>query len=341
MNFASWWAFLLLGPWLFAAWRLLRRAKRRGIVFSAVAFLPSSTGSFRARMARVLPFVFLAGALLLIIAAARPRSVLSREKKTVDAIAIAMVADISGSMAGLDMTGRESLRANRLKTRLDAVKEMFDAFVSRRPDDLIALITFGGFASTRSPLTADHQALRHVLKGVALHDQTADGEEMLTALGDGLATGLARLADAEPKTRIVILLSDGVSNAGVITPEQAAKSAKELGVRVYTIGVGSNGQTPFQVEDDYGRKHIQYYDTTFDESQLKTIADETGARYFGVKDSDGLEKALKEIDSLEKTRIERQVYNRYQEHFAPFLLWGAILTAIAVFANMHLLRRFL
>ncbi len=341
MNFASWWAFLLLGPWLFAAWRLLRRAKRRGIVFSAVAFLPSSTGSFRARMARVLPFVFLAGALLLIIAAARPRSVLSREKKTVDAIAIAMVADISGSMAGLDMTGRESLRANRLKTRLDAVKEMFDAFVSRRPDDLIALITFGGFASTRSPLTADHQALRHVLKGVALHDQTADGEEMLTALGDGLATGLARLADAEPKTRIVILLSDGVSNAGVITPEQAAKSAKELGVRVYTIGVGSNGQTPFQVEDDYGRKHIQYYDTTFDESQLKTIADETGARYFGVKDSDGLEKALEEIDSLEKTRTERQVYNRYQEHFAPFLLWGAILTAIAVFANMHLLRRFL
>lgn len=341
MNFASWWAFLLLLPWLFAAWRMLRRPARRGAVFSAISFLPANTGGIRSRLARIIPFVFLLGTALLIVAAARPRTVLSREKKSIDAIAIGMVVDISGSMAGLDMTPAAEMRAGRHKTRLDAVKELFDAFILRRPDDLVALVTFGGFASTRSPLTADHEALRHVLKGVQLHDDTADGEEMLTALGDGLATGLARLADAEPKTRIIILLSDGVSNAGVIRPEQAAGSAKELGIRVYSIGVGSNGRTPFLDSDRFGRKFIQYADTTFDESQLKSIAETTGGSYFGVKDSEGLEKALKAIDSLEKTKIERHVYNRYDEHFAPFLVWGALLSALAVFANIHLARRML
>ena len=343
-NFATPLAFLLLLPWAAAAWRLYRTGSRAGVLFAPASRLPSKTAGWRVAIARALPALFLLGALLLIIAAARPRTTLARERRSVNAIAIEMVVDVSGSMEALDLTPA----GQPYKTRLDVVKEMFAQFVSARPDDLIGLVTFGGYASTRAPLTADHPALVHVLKGVEIPRAQADAqgrpvdqEETLTAIGDGLSTGVARLTDAEPQTRIAILLSDGESNTGIISPDQAADAAAKLGMRVYVIGVGSNNRTPFKARDMFGRETIAYADASFDETQLKAIASKTNGRYFSVRDNEGLKNALAEINTLETTKIDRQVYERYNEHFVSFLLWGAALAAISLTLNMALTRRLL
>ena len=342
-NFAWPLCFLLFAPFALAAWRMLRRGRRSGIKFAPVRRLPAKTAGWRARLANFAPWLFLAGAALLVVAAARPRSALARSSRSVDAIAIAMTADVSGSMEALDLTPRGS---STEKTRLDVVKEMFARFVEARPDDLIGLVTFGGYAATRAPLTADHEALLHVLKGVSVpsvaydaQGRPVDQEETLTAIGDGLATALARVKDADLKSKIVILLSDGVSNTGAVEPDAAAAAAK-LGIRVYTIGVGTNSRrTPFRVRDIFGRSAIQYADMSFDESQLKSIAAKTGGRYFGVRDADGLKSALEEIDSLEKTTLDRTVYQRWNEYFPPFLLSGAFLVLLAVSLQMAASRR--
>ncbi|MFO7937498.1 MAG: VWA domain-containing protein [Kiritimatiellia bacterium] len=337
-------ALLLLIPWLIAVWRLYRTGRRAGILFAPASRLPTRTAGWRVTAAFGLPAVFLLGTLLLIIAAARPRTTLSRSTRSVDALAIEMVVDVSGSMEALDLSPNNDFS----KTRLDVVKEMFAKFIDVRPDDLIGLVTFGGYASTRAPLTADHRALKHVLQGVEIPrpmmdnaGNVTDREETLTAVGDGLSTGVARLVDAEPQTRIIILLSDGESNTGIITPEQAAEAAAKMNIRVYSIGVGSNNRTPFKTRDMFGRERISYANATYDETQLKNIAAATGGRFFSVRDNEGLQTALKEINELETTEIERHVYERYDEHFVPFLLLGAMLTTLALTMNMHLTRRML
>ena len=151
---------------------------------------------------------------------------------------------------------------------------------------------------------------------------------------------LARLKNAEPKSKIAILLSDGMSNAGVVEPDQAAAAAEKLGVRVYTIGVGTHSRrTPFRAKDMFGRMSIAYADVSFDESQLKSIAKKTGGRYFAVRDSEGLKAALEEIDSLEKTPLDQTVYQRWREFFAPFLLVGALMLVLALSLQMSASRR--
>lgn len=345
LNFATPLALLLLIPWGIGAWRLYRTSRKRtGILFAPAARLPQRTAGWRVAIARLLPAIFLLGSLLLITAAARPRRTFSRERHSIDAIAINMVVDVSGSMEALDLSPNK----NDLKTRLDVVKEMFQTFVESRPDDLIGLVTFGGYAATRAPLTADHATLLHVLKGVEIpkgqydsQGRQINSDEMMTAIGDGLTTGLARLIDAEPTTRIVILLSDGENNAGIITPEQAADAAAKLGVRVYSIGVGSNARAPYRTRDMFGRETISYADATFDESQLKEIAAKTNGRYFSVRDNAGLKRALDEISSLETTAIDRHVYERYNEYFVPFLFWGAGLAILALTLNMAFTNRML
>ena len=344
MSFAWPLCFLLSVPLALAAWRMLRRGRRAGIKFAPVRRLPARTAGWRARVANLAPWFFLAGAALLIIAAARPRTSPARSSRSVDAIAIAMTVDVSGSMEALDFTPRG---ASTEKTRLDVVKEMFAKFVEARPDDLIGLVTFGGFASTRAPLTADHEVLLHVLKGVQVpsvaydaNGRPVDQEEQMTAIGDGLATAIARVKDADMKSKIVILLSDGVSNTGAVEPDAAAAAAAKLGIRVYTIGVGTrSNRTPFRVRDMFGRSAIQYADMSFDESQLKSIASKTGARYFGVRDEGGLKAALEEIDSLEKTTLDRTAYQRWNEYFPWFLVPGAALLLLAVSLQMFASRR--
>lgn len=346
MSFANPWLLLLFLPLGFAAWRLLRRGRKRGIRFSAVARLPAPAAGWRARVAALTPFVLLAGLALLVLAAARPRTSLARERKSVDAIAIAMTVDVSGSMDALDLTPKGE-RFSRQTTRLAVVKKLFAEFVEKRPDDLIGLVTFGGYAATRSPLTADHAALLNVLKGVEIPSVALDAQgrpisrdEQMTAIGDGLATALARLKDAKPKTKIAILLSDGVSNTGAVEPDEAAAAASKMCVKVYAIGVGTRARrTPIIGRDFFGREVVQYADMTFDEKQLRSIAKRTGGTYFAVNDRDSLEKALDEIDQLETTRLDADVFNRWREHFVPFLLAGTLLVLFAVSLSMSATRR--
>ena len=346
MSFANPLMLLFFAPLAVAAWRLLRRGRRSGIRFSAVGRLPVKAAGWRAQLAALTPFILLAGLSLLTIAAARPRTSLAHEKKSVDAIAIAMTVDVSGSMDALDLTPKGE-RFSRETTRLAVVKKLFAEFVEKRPDDLIGLVTFGGYASTRSPLTADHEALLNVLKGVEIPSIAVDAQgqaiardEQMTAIGDGLATALARLKDAKPKTKIVILLSDGVSNTGAVEPDEAAAAAAKMGVKVYAIGVGTRSRrTPIFGKDFFGRATIQYADMTFDEKQLRSIAKKTGGTYFPVNDRDSLEKALEEIDQLETTQLDADVYNRWKEHFTSFLLFGAIFVLLSVSLSMSASRR--
>ena len=158
----------------------------------------------------------------------------------------------------------------------------------------------------------------------------------MTAIGDALATACARLESAVVKSRIIVLLTDGESNTGIITPDQAMKAAKSMGVKVYTIGVGSNGRAPFLVRDVFGRQVIQYADVTLDENLLRSIASTTGGQYFNVTDPKGLGRAMEAIDKLEKTTINTELYNQYDEHFLTFLLPGLILLAAGAAMNAWL-----
>ena len=331
MNLANTWMLWFLVPLAVAAWRVLRRARNVGIKFSAVGYLPKTRPSWRTILAAMTPFILLAGLTLLIVAAARPRTPVAHESRSVNAIAIMMAVDISGSMDALDLTP-DGQQFSKDTTRLNVVKKVFAEFVEKRPDDLIGLVTFGGYASTRVPLTADHESLIKSLGGVKI---PTIQEETMTAVGDGLSVSLLRLKEAQLKSKIVILLSDGESNVGAVTPEDAAKAAAEMGVKVYTIGVGTNSaQTPYIGRDFFGRETIVYANTTFNEGQLKSIAETTGGRYFAVNDHDALEEALKEIDELETTKIDADSFEQWNEHFSSWLFIGTILVLVAVSLSM-------
>ncbi len=317
MHFAHVWAFILLLPWAYVAWRMLRRARCKGLLFaSASSRLGQTRPTWRHLLAQCAPLLFLSGLLALIMAAAGPRSQHATEVRTADALAVMMAVDISASMLETDLA-----EGPRQETRLDIVKDLFRDFVKERPDDLIGLVTFGGYASVRSPLTADHAALLHIFKGVEIPPRhLAFGDELNTAIGDGLAVSLLRLKDAEPKSKVVILLSDGAQNTGVVTPDEATKAASDYQIKVYTIGVG---------RDAY----------SFDERTLKSITEKTGGRYAHARSAEELAEILKTISALETTEVERQVYTRYTSNARPWALGGTALCVAAVALMVGLLRR--
>ncbi|MGI5869384.1 MAG: VWA domain-containing protein [Kiritimatiellia bacterium] len=329
IEFASPLAFLLFIPWGFAAWRLLRRARRQAAPFPGLSLIPRVV-TWRQRLSVLPPYLMLIGLAALILASARPRSLLSKSRKTTEAIAIQMTVDVSGSMLALDFSRRGAPPSER-KTRLDVVKETFADFVKRRPDDLIGLVAFGGYATTRCPLTLDHAALAHVLSKTEVPINATDPLETATAIGDGLAMACARLAAAtNVESRIVILLSDGESNAGIVTPEQATAVARQQGVKVYTIGVGSTGLAEAVGRDMFGREVVGTIHVSMDEATLKRIAAATGGEYYNVRDKNALEAALEAIDKLQKTEIDQSVFLRFKEYYRPFLAWGSVAVLAAL-----------
>lgn len=328
-KFAQPYAFFLLIPVAALCWYVYRRRVRRALLFAPVARIPAGGGTWRVAASYVFPALFLAGMVLGVLALARPQKVFSVSTHNADVIAIEMVVDTSGSMEALDLT-KGRITPSNYQTRLDVVKETFAEFVNRRPGDLIGLVTFGGYASTRCPLTADREAILHVLSGVEIPKpvqgaggQLFDQMELATAIGDGLATAAARLEHAEVKSKILVLLSDGESNAGVVEPDEAMEVARKMGIKVYTIGVGTPNASPLMATKDMlGRTQIVRARGRMglDEAFLKRLASTTGGHYFGVRDADGLERALAEIDKLEKTEVQQEVYNQYEELFLSLLL---------------------
>jgi len=338
MSFGASIFLLLFLPLAGAAWFVYRRRIQQALLFAPFHRLPGNRATWRTRIRPVAPLLYLLGAALLILALARPQTIFSRTIRKSDAIAVQMVVDCSGSMQALDFSTRDKQR-----TRLDVVKETFGEFVKQRPGDLIGLITFGGYASSRAPLTLDHDALLHSLKGVETareqfgkDGQLLNQEEMLTAIGDALATGCTRLQDSDVKSRVMVLLSDGESNTGIIKPEDAAKAAKTMGIKVYTIGIGTTGRAPFLARDMFGRPTIGYAEVRLDEELLKSLASTTDGKYFNVTDAKGLAQTMEAISKLEKTTINTELYNKYDEHFLLFLIPGILLLSLGAAMNTWL-----
>lgn len=329
-RFASPWAFSLFVPLCAAAWRMLRRTRGRAAALPMAGLLPSRP-SPRQRLSWLAPILAVAAGACGIVALACPRNEFSSRRETKDSIAIEMAIDVSGSMAALDF----GTAASPHRTRLDVVKETFRDFVEKRPDDLVGLVAFGGYATTRCPLTFDHDALSDILASVIIPGDDGEPvaeEETATAIGDGLAMAVARLASASNvASRIVILLSDGENNYGIVSPEEAVALAKHEGVKVYTVGVGSNGRFPALWRGG-GQPRVVPMAVRIDERTLRAVAEATGGRYFNVRTEGALEAALEEIDKLERTEVEGTVRIRHEDKFAPWLSAAVALAVLALAA---------
>ena len=272
---------------------------------------------------RHLPFILRTAALvLLIISIARPRSSSQVEKVDTEGIDIVFAMDVSTSMLARDFS----------PDRLSAAKDIAIEFIAQRPSDRMGIVVFAGESYTQCPLTTDRATLINLMKDVQT-DLIEDG----TAIGNGLATAVARMKDSDAKSRVVILLTDGVNNMGEIDPSMAADIAKTYGIRVYTIGVGANGTAPYPVQTPWGIE-LQNIPVEIDEPLLKGIADGTGGRYFRATDNTKLAEIYGEIGQMEKTRTSVDSFPVYKDLFKNYAL-AALLCLLLELLVSALLRR--
>ena len=256
-----------------------------------------------------LPFILkLLSVFFLVFALARPQSTSSWEDTTTEGIDIVLSMDISGSMLA------EDLKPNRL----EASKNVALDFISKRVNDRIGLVVFSGESFTQCPLTTDHNVLINLFKDIK-SGMIADG----TAIGMGLATAVNRLKDSKAISRVIILLTDGVNNQGLVAPLTAAEIAQKFGIRVYTIGVGTEGYAPYPFQTAFG---IQYQDVEvqIDEKTLQDIATITDGKYFRATNNNSLKEIYEDINKLEKSKIETTEYHKRKEEFLPFALFSLL-----------------
>jgi Ca-activated chloride channel family protein len=324
---------LLLGLW----WRA--RRQRTAAVFSSISDLKGLPVTFLQRVNRLLPIVYTIGLSFVLVALARPQSGKSESRISGEGIAIELVLDVSGSMEALDfqLDGRDV-------SRLEAVKHVISEFVlgSRqsglkgRKDDLIGLVAFGGFADSKCPLTLDHGAVVQIVKELEVPRAVRDlrgkvinenflQEELATAIGDGVTLGVDRLRATKAKSKAMVLLTDGDNNAGAIDPREAAMIAKESGIKLYTIGIGSNGVVPVPQEDEFGQRVLVQARFRIDEDLLREMAKTGEGEYFHANDSAGLTEVYRRIDQLEKSNFEETKYAEYTELFRWFAVPGLAL----------------
>ncbi|MBN4052199.1 VWA domain-containing protein [Sphingobacteriaceae bacterium AH-315-L07] len=259
---------------------------------------------------------------LLIIALARPQSTSEGKNVTTEGIDIVLALDISGSMLA------EDFKPNRI----DAAKAVATDFISGRPNDRIGLVIFAGESFTQCPLTTDHQVIKELMLKVK-SGMIEDG----TAIGMGLATAVNRIKESDAKSKVVILLTDGVNNKGFIDPMTAAEIAETFGIRVYTIGVGKKGTAPYPVQTPFGIQR-QNMEVQIDEEVLKQIAEVTGGRYFRALNNKKLEEIYAEIDKLEKTKIQVTEFRKYAEEFYNFAMFAGLFLVLELFFRYTLLR---
>lgn len=292
-------------------------------VSTSIPWLVKKTST--ATSLRHIPFVFRIIALtLIIVAMARPRSSEVIEKVDAEGIDIVMAMDVSTSMLARDFT----------PDRISASKDIAIEFIAQRPTDRMGIVVFAGESYTQCPLTTDRAALINMMKEVetGLID---DG----TAIGNGLATAIARMKDSDAKSRVVILLTDGVNNSGEMSPQMAVEIAKTYGIRVYTIGVGREGMAPYPVMTPWGVE-IKNLEVEIDEDLLKHIADETGGRYFRANDNTKLAEIYNEINQMEKARTTVDSFPVYKELFGKYVLWALLALLAELIFNWFVIRRF-
>lgn len=316
--------FLLLLVPAVSAWYYLRLVRKEsGVRYSTLRPFGDVRYTMRERL-RHLPFVLrMLAVALVVVALARPRSSMKGENVYAEGIDIVLALDISGSMLAEDFQ----------PNRLEAAKAVAQEFVTGRTNDRIGLVIFSGESFTQCPLTVDYAVLKELVRPLK-SGMIEDG----TAIGLGLATGINRLRDSKAKSKVIILLTDGVNNRGEIDPITAAQIAQSFGIRVYTVGVGTIGEAPYPVPTPFGTRY-QMVPVEIDEKVLKQVAEMTDGRYFRATDNRKLKAIYQEIDRLEKTRIEVRSYRRYSELFYAFVLAAVALLAVDAALSATWLRK--
>ena len=285
-------------------WYIFRHKKQEASVrFSDMSGFEKLPRSWKVYARHLLFVLQMAALALLIVAVARPQSSSSSQTSNVEGIDIILAQDISGSMLARDLK----------PDRLEASKKVASEFVEGRPSDRMGLVVFAGESFTQVPLTTDHGVMLNMLKELK-SGMIDDG----TAIGDGLATAINRLKDSEAVSKVIILLTDGMNNAGSVDPYTAAELAKLFGIRVYTIGVGSYGTAPFPVQTVFGVQY-QQMKVEIDEKLLQTIANNSGGRYFRATSNQKLDEIYDEIDKLERSKIEVTEFRHLHEEFYPLV----------------------
>ena len=327
LNPEFFWLFLLIP--IVIGWQIWKRNEQTATlkISSLQGFKTSK--SFLAKLKPML-FVFRLLALSsLIIAMARPRTVdVSSKTKTTKGIDIVMSVDVSGSMLAKD------LKPNRM----EALKDVAENFVKARPNDRIGLVVYASEAYTKSPVTSDKAVVLDAIRSIKYDNILQDG----TGIGMGLTTAINRLKDSKAKSKIVILMTDGVNNAGFIEPQTASDIAQQYGIKVYTIGIGSNGMAdfPYAIAPN-GQFLFRMMKVEIDESLLRSIAKNTGGKYFRANSNQKLESIYNEINKLETTEIQELKFYDYDEKFRTFALFAGLLLLIELGLRNTLFRSFI
>lgn len=299
---------------------LSRRRQGSAFMFSSGELVMELKPTLRIRMSRSLIFLRVFAIIFLLLALARPQTVLEGTKTVSEGVDIVLALDTSTSMLAEDFrigTGRVN--------RYDVVKEVVKEFIKKRKDDRIGMVAFAARAYTVCPLTTDYTWLNENL------DRVRVGMiEDATAVGSAIASSANRLRTSKTKSKIIILLTDGVNNAGTVSPLAAAEAAKALKIKVYTIGVGTKGLVPYPFKDVYGRTIYQNIPIEIDEESLKKIGDITGGKYYRATDTETLIKIYDDISRLEKSNIEHFGYREYDELFYLFLIPGLLILAFEI-----------
>lgn len=313
IPFLLWWEKARPGP------------KRATFLYSSLALFEGVPKGRKARFAGLPRILKIVGLSLIVIALARPQGGRGEEEVKAKGIDIMLVLDISGSMKSEDFTP---------KNRLYVAKEVMSQFIDNRRNDRLGLVVFAGSAITQCPLTTDHHSLKRLLEAARL-GMIEDG----TAIGVALATGTNRLKDARGQSRVMVLTTDGVNNRGEIDPLTAARIAASFGVKVYAIGVGTQGTAPYPIDDPvFGKKYVQV-PVEIDEEILEEIAKVTGGKYYRATNPDALRRIYEEIDGMEKTVVSRKTHTVYTELYPAFLAPAAVLLSLGGILSGTVLRR--
>lgn len=304
---------------------LIQRRRRSGssFIFSSGELVKELKPTARVRFGKFLMIARAAAILLMIIALARPQAMLEGSKTISEGVDIVLALDTSTSMLAEDF-----MMGPRRINRFDLVKEVVKDFIKKRKDDRVGIVAFAARAYTVCPLTTDYGWLNENLDRVRI-----GMIEDATAIGSAIASSSNRLRTSKAKSKVIILLTDGVNNAGNISPLIAAEAAKALKIKIYTIGVGTKGLSPYPMKDFYGRTVYRNIPIEIDEESLKKIAETTGGKYYLASDSEKMRRIYDEINRLEKSNIEQLGYREYSELFPYFLIPGLILLAVEIFLS--------
>lgn len=312
------------------AWYIWKRKKETASLRISNLKGFKATSSILPKLRPILFALRLLALTALIIAMARPQTKdVSTRTKTNKGIDIVMAIDVSASMLARD------LKPNRLS----ALKRVAADFIKGRPSDRLGLVVYAGESFTKTPITSDKRIVLEALRGITyVHGELVGG----TAIGMGLATAVNRLKDSKAKSKVIILLTDGVNNTGEIEPQIASELAIEYGIKTYTIGIGTNGMasSPVAINPD-GSFHFRNVQVEIDEALLKKIAEDTGGKYFRATNSKKLQDIYEEINKLEKTEIEEFRYTNYEEKFRPFVLFAGLLFLIEIKLRYTVFRSFI